>query len=114
MEISPQDPTIRKIFALVGSRKRKGYLRATTSVTLTGTYWDGGSRSTYTAIRLADMAIETAPQFNPPQFGGPASPPVVPLRQGYVIIEHGIFCGKPSEPTIYVHPSDFQFFLPQA
>lgn len=114
IEILPsKDETVKRLFALIGSHKREGRLRAATEVTLFGTYWDGGSRSEYAAVRLSDMKADRSPQFDPPQFGGPTSAPVVPLKPGYVIISHGVFCGKPATPTVYVHPSDMPFFLPK-
>lgn len=102
---------VKAILAKIGSKKRKAYIVPSTSVEYFGTYWDGGSRSTYTAIRLEDMAIETGPHLNPPQFGGPRETPVVPLLPGYVIVEHGISLGKPATPRIHVHPDNLQKFL---
>ena len=60
--IRAADPTYRKTKAFIYTRE---------SVTLHGTYWDGGSRSTYTAVELATGRNKGAPQYAPPQFGGP-------------------------------------------
>lgn len=107
------DPMVKSILAKIGSKKRSAYLFPTNSVDYTGTYWDGGSRSKYTVIRLADMVTEAGPQFNPPQFGGPGII-TVPLPPGYVIVDHGVFRGKPAVPYIYVNPENLQKFLTTA
>lgn len=82
------------------------------TVTLSGTYWDGGSRSTYAAVNIATKRVGPAPQYDPPQFGGPRQPPKVELPRGAVIIETGFFCGKPRTATVYVRPEDVFPTLP--
>lgn len=65
--------------------------------TLGGTYWDGGSRSTYHMVDVSGShpcRTHVFPQFAPPQFGGPRTTPVVPIANGHALVETGIFCGK--------------------
>jgi hypothetical protein len=93
-------------------KKHKVMLRITPRVTLSGTYWDGGTRSTYTAVNLSTKTASGAPQYDPPQFGGPRSTPEVELPQGACIVETGIFCGKTATATIYLNPADATPFLP--
>lgn len=87
-------------------RKTKAFVTLADTVTLSGTYWDGGSRSTYTAVNIATLRVATAKQYNPPQFGGPTMAPKVELPPGVAIVEHGTFCGKPSTARVYVRPQD--------
>ena len=93
--IRAADPTYKKTKAFVFTRE---------SVTLSGTYWDGGSRSTYTAVELATGRNKGAPQYAPPQFGGPRQSPEVQIPHDVAIVETGVFCGKTATATVYVHP----------
>jgi hypothetical protein len=103
---------VREILAAVGSRKRTAYIYPTTEVTYSGTFWDGGSRTVYTAVELATGRAVTGVRFDPPQFGGPRVDPVVQIPRGVVIVEHGTFMGKPATPRIHVHPEDMPRYLP--
>lgn len=85
-------------------RKTKAFLFVRESVTLGGTYWDGGSRSTYTAVDLASGRSKGAPQYAPPQFGGPRQAPEVTLSPDVAIVKTGVFQGKTATATVYVHP----------
>lgn len=86
----------------------------TDSVHLTQTYWSGGSRSTYRAVRLADGRAESLPgNPNPPQFGGNMEGQTIPLSPGFAIIEHSIFMGKDMGLTFYIHPDNAGKFLPE-
>lgn len=85
-------------------KKRKAFVSVVDFVTLTGTYWDGGSRDTYTAVDLASYQRITAPQYDPPQFGGPAKPLTVDLPNNVAIVRTGVFCGKTATAHVYVKP----------
>ena len=87
-------------------KKHKAFFNVASSLTLHGTYWDGGSRSTYTAVRLADGFSLGAPQYAPPQFGGPREAPIVLIPVGVAIVETGTFCGKPATASVTVNPAD--------
>ena len=63
-------------------RGRKFSFQVVETVALTGTYWDGGSRSSYGGVSLADYSAATVPQFEPPQFGGPTQAPTVEVTPG--------------------------------
>jgi hypothetical protein len=90
---------------------RKFSFRPTNEVELQGGYWDGGSRSSWAAVRLNDGAAKQLPHWDPPQFGGPQGTPKVTLEPGFVIAEHSIFQGKDMGITFYVHPSDAPYYL---
>ena len=87
-------------------RKREACLLVRETVRLSGTYWDGGSRDTYHAIDLRTLRALPAPQYNPPQFGGPATDPVVEVPEGVAIVKTGIFMGKVATATVYIHPAN--------
>lgn len=112
--VDRNDATIDRICRKVGYDGRKIKIRVTDSVSLMGTYWDGGSRSTYSGLNLASMESVSLPQFNPPQFGGPSSPPEVPLIENLAIVEHSIFCGKDTGLTIYISAQNAAPLLPKS
>lgn len=93
-------------------KKHKAILCVTREVALSGTYWDGGSRSSYTAVNLANMRSSGAPQYAPSQFGGPRETPRVQLPSGACIVETGVFCGKTAAATVYLNPDDIARLLP--
>lgn len=95
-------------------KKRKAFLSVADKVELYGTYWDGGTRNTYTAVNLATGAVVTGPQYNPPQFGGPRENPIVEIPEGIVIVKTGVFCGRTAFATVYVNPKNATKFLPGA
>jgi hypothetical protein len=87
-------------------RKREAVLMARDAVTISGTYWDGGSRSTYHAVDLATLRQLPAPQYAPPQFGGPTTDPTVAIPEGVAIVETGVFMGKPATARVYLNPAN--------
>lgn len=101
--------------------KREVCLAPTDRVVLGGMYWDEGSRSSYVAINLDTMEVcdlaKYAPSLrNPPQFGGPAEPPSLPLRDAnepLVVIEELISCGKTMPLRIMASPARLTKFLPK-
>ena len=99
------NPTIKSIAQLV-SRKRSCMVSFTEKVAYSDTFWDGGSRSQYTAVELATLKTVHGPQFAPPEFGGPRSELIVPLPRGFCIVKHGTFMGKPAIPHIHIRPDD--------
>jgi hypothetical protein len=83
-------------------RKPKVYFTDTDKLRLTGTYWDGGSRSTYTAVNIATLETGTAQQYAPPQFGGPSQALEVVIPAGVAIVETGVFQGKTATAHVYI------------
>ncbi len=92
-------------------RKHQFTLTASETVCLSNTYWDGGSRSTYTAIDLITGRNKGAPQFDPPEFGGPKTAPIVSIPEGIAIVETGVFMGKPATAHIFVNPANMAKFI---
>lgn len=99
-------PSLKAVVLAADStyRKKKAVIAAQENMVLSHTYWDGGSRSTYTAVCLVTGRNKGAPQYDPPQFGGPATAPVVAIPDGVAIVETGIFMGKPATARVYVNP----------
>ena len=93
-------------------RKRQAFIFISDDVSLSNTYWDGGSRSTYTAVNLETLRASTAEQFAPPQFGGPRVAPKVKIPDGACIVETGTFCGKPATASVYLNASAVRHLLP--
>ena len=97
-------PTIRRIIGDL-SRKRTAYISQKNPVTISGTYWDGGSRSEYYQVDIRTGRAQSLGSVAPPQFGGPAADPVVTIEPGSAIVRVGIFLGRPVVPTVYL-PTD--------
>lgn len=110
--VERSDSMVDAICKAVDYNGRKVKLKVAEKVTLSGTYWSGGSKSTYIALNLATMEVHVAPGMAPPQFGGPSDPPVVPLTDGMAIVEHSVFCGKDMGLTVYINPTNAAPMLP--
>jgi hypothetical protein len=106
-------PEVKRILAPFEYKKHKFILVVTDTVELSGTYWDGGSRSTYNAVNLRTLQVGPAPQYDPPQFGGPRNDPKVTLPVGVCIVKTGTFCGKTGTATVYLHPDNVAKLITQ-
>lgn len=93
-------------------RKHNVIVNVVERMALGGTYWSGGSRVAYTAVNLLTMQSSGAPQFSPPQFGGPATDPVVAVPEGVAIVSTGTFCGKKATASVYLNPANVEKLLP--
>jgi hypothetical protein len=100
----------RLIPRCVGYKKRKAFIQSSTQKTLSHTYWDGGSRSSYIVVNIAtgQVLYDTYAGL-PPQFGGTA--PVVEIDNDIAIIETGVFCGKPATASVFVSPENYNKLL---
>lgn len=112
--ILASNPNIKRLVlsANPSYRKAKAFIKVSATVTLSNTFWDGGSRSTYHAVRLIDGFSLGAQQYAPAAFGGPRQSPVVEIPDGVAIVETGIFCGKPATASVTISPNDVTKFLP--
>jgi hypothetical protein len=108
-------PELLRIIRAAAPRysKHKAIVDVYPRITLSGTYWDGGSRSSYVAVNLTTMQTGAAPQYNPPQFGGPRTDPVCDIPEGVAIVRLGTFCGKTATAGITLHPNNVAKLLPQ-
>lgn len=119
--VDVKDPSVSAIIAAAFPNykgKKPVSVYSAETVELSGTYWDGGSRSTYAAVAMQDPPVSRPlPRYNPPQFGGPIETPAIALqitpgKLSLAIVEHSIFCGKEMGLRIYVHPQALARLLP--
>jgi hypothetical protein len=69
------------------------------------TNWGEGTRNQYKLVKLgSDFECRALPTFSP--WANPIEGERFPMRPGYALIEHSIFCGKDCGITIYAHPAD--------
>lgn len=95
---------LARMVRLVSRKRRAIMARPATQVTLSGTYWEGGSRSDYFLVDLNTWQVSPIAGVAPPQFGGPQTAPVQTIQPHQAVIEAGTFCGRPGTPTVYLHP----------
>lgn len=90
------------------SRKRKMYVSIIDGpVRLHSDYWSEGSRSQW---YVADHIKGTCKRVSGGQnglFGGADPCNEYVVRPGVMVIDCGVFCGKPATPHLYVHPVDY-------
>ena len=91
----------QKVKDITGSRKRE-FRFSTATQCGTNSYWDGGSRSQYEVHNII-----TGKGIVP---SGGDYPWTIPntyvFQPGDVMVETGMFCGKPSTPYISCRPED--------
>ena len=98
-----------------GYNGRKFEACITESITLNNTFWDGGTRSTYSVVELATgrqaaIARDSAPSWFGTDYNGES----IALKPGFAVIEHSIFCGKDMGLTFHIHPDNAAKLLPQS
>lgn len=87
------------------TRKREVRIVVTEHVTFHGTFWDGGSKNEFVAIKLASGNTATLEVGSSP-WTAIAEGKTVELQPGFAIVEHSVFCGKEMPLTVYLHPSN--------
>jgi len=99
-KLSTANPLVKKVIAasFPEYRGRKVKARLWTRPMRLQNYWDGGSRSYYVAIRMADGAVSDFGTDNP--FLRESHEPV-DLPEGVLLVEHSYFLGKDSGLTIW-------------
>mgnify|MGYP000051717498 FL=1 len=97
--ITPRD--IAKI-AFPEWRGRKVSVADGNRVYVGGTFWDGGSRTQYVAVRLATgERCDLPPSAQTPrEMGGTAPDALVTVPDGYAMVAHSIFCGRDAGCTV--------------
>lgn len=117
MIVNRKDPKFRSLLAIVESvtrpyRKHNIIVLHYDSVELHDTYWDGGSRSSYSLVscpgKMAPCCLRRLPHYAPPQFGGPREPIKVSIDPGCAVVTTGIFCGKTATATVTLSAVDFE------
>lgn len=82
------------------------------TIPMTAGLWEGGSRDTYSVVRLADGATIEPINRNAAPWDGSRRETIIKLEPGIAVIEHSIFCGKDMGLRFYVHASDAAKLLP--
>ena len=82
---------------------RKFYTDMTGFVRFCDLNWSGGSRNTYTCIRLADGQTAKGDRSCPP-WSNPFEGARVEIPMGFAIVEHTMSCGKDLGLTVYLNP----------
>lgn len=85
-----------------GYRKRTVMVHAAENDTPFGWWWDGGSKSDYATARIGGSG--TTPWHCPPYPQTKADP--IPTGAETVVVETGVFCGKPATMKLIIHPDD--------
>lgn len=84
---------------------RKFSLEFNASPTVYDTNWGGGTRNQYKLVQLTEsFGYVPFPTFAP--WANPIEGEKFPMRQGFALVVHSIFCGKDCGITIYAHPAD--------
>lgn len=88
---------------------RKAKFSMLSTVRVSGTCWEGGSRSEFVAVRLATMEVCALPPSSktPREMGGTAPDQTVTVPEGYALVEHAFFCGTDTGCTVTLgaHPA---------
>lgn len=105
VKLSKANPAVKRLIAATfpDYRGRKVKARAWRGPMRLQNYWDGGSRSYYVAVRVADGAVADFGTDNP--FQQSAHEPV-DLPEGVMLVEHSYFMGTDTGLTVWAHPGD--------
>ena len=96
---------IKRLFPIY--RKRDVCIQVSNKVTFSDLNWSGGSRSTYTLVRLDDNATMSLAGWSTlAPWANPYEGAEFEMRPGFLVVQTGHFCGKESRMRIYVHPSN--------
>ena len=105
MYITNPDQFLRDLIArsFPGYKGKKIQIKETENVN-TNSYWSGGSRSDYVAIRLDDLACIDLPENEYLNLAEHSARSSTPVPAGIVLVEHVIFRGKDLGIKIHVNP----------
>lgn len=87
-------------------KKFKAIVCEEMSIPIDAGLWSGGSRETYTILRLSDGATIEPVNHNASPFGGTRKEKMIKLEPDFVVVEHSMFCGTDVGLTFYVHPQN--------
>ncbi len=113
IHIEPKD--VAQIIATTfpGYRGKTVKVTASETVSLYDLNWSGGSRNQYRTCTIDGQPMGSADRFNAmAPWDNVAEGKSLPIPQGFVCVEHSIFCGKDTGLTVYVNPADMPRYLP--
>ncbi len=90
-----------------GRKVKVSYTDSPISIT---SYWDGGTKSYYAAVRLSDCAVVPVPSNG--GLGDRSAYAPVEIPQGVVIVEHVWFCGKDMGLTVHARAHEMPILPP--
>ncbi len=96
-------PTIKAFVkkAFPSYRKRRVTFRVANSVSLSGGFWDGGSRTEWFGVRSDGRRTPLTYPTAPPQFGG-GKVPTFKITDDMWVAQGGTSLGKPASLTFHV------------
>ena len=97
-------PMTNQAKSLSGSRKKQfGFAADSTRPENTASYWDGGSKTTYSVINMLTRQSGYPPTGSYPTFKAEYT-----LNPQELLVETSIFMGKPGTPRFTCRPEDEQ------
>lgn len=96
--------------AFPGYNKRSVTIEVSDKVCPYNTFWDGGSKNTYRAVRLEDGKVSHLITGDSP-WTAVSENVAIPLESGIVIVEESIFQGKIMPLRLHIHPSNMARLL---
>lgn len=90
----------------IGYRRKKVSVVVTESVSLHNLNWDEGSKNTYHALDIPSGNLVLARACQVHQMFNEHEGARVALRPDVAIVQTGVFRGKPSLMSLYVHPDN--------
>ena len=90
----------------------KAHVCESVTIPMTAGLWDGGSRDTYTIVRLGDNAALSGSDNMSAPWDKTRQDREITLTPGIAVVEHSIFCGKDHGLTFYLHPDNAAKLLP--
>lgn len=99
---SLKDPLVKSVVqtAFPNYRGRKIRIRYQVKSISLRSYWDGGSKDTFVVMRLVDKKAVKAPTSHP-VFDHWDGVDNFEIPEGFIVVEHSIFCGRDAGITIH-------------
>lgn len=94
-----------------GKRLKVSTLPESGELSVIGTAWSGGSRSSYVAIDLNSGRTMLAAAVNPLR---DRDSRIAVIPPGFCVVEHSMFLGKDHGCTVYLHSANLAKLLPAA
>lgn len=98
-------PTTPRVKALTGTRKKNFFFSTTITPQSVNSYWDGGSKSNY-AVYNIQTGIYSTPSQNSSTTFPKFTDHTYQLQPFEILIETGVFMGKPATPQIICREED--------
>jgi len=92
------------------TRKREVTLEVSETVSFYNTFWDGGSKNTYRAVKLETGETASLVTGSSP-WSAVAEGKTVSLEPGIAVVEETVFCGKVMALRVHVHPENITALL---